>query len=318
MNLRDLPIPVPEEPGSPAQTDDRNRREATGVRLELAHMEETLRAIRGCEVDALFVAGAAGQRLFTLHGADRAYRMLIEEMGEGAITLTSEGVVAYANRRFSELLARPLGEVIGSRIDSCFAPERQDALSRLLVDGSFAKCSAEMDLLAADGSYMPVLVSVNRLVIDGLPDALCMIVTDLTAQKHGEAANLARQTLLKFVEDQKRAEESLRLSLEALRLRDNALGAISQGVLISDRQGLTTYANQACEAMSGYSAAEMHGRSASILQGEETNPVAVQALRTAISGALPFHGELLNYRKDGTTFRNELSVTPVFDERGAT
>ena len=62
------------------------------LRQRLAQLEEALRAIRGGEVDGLFVAGAQGDRFFTLDGADRAYRQLVEEMGEGALTLTREGV----------------------------------------------------------------------------------------------------------------------------------------------------------------------------------------------------------------------------------
>jgi hypothetical protein len=52
-------------------------------RLEEA--EETLRAIRQGEVDALVVQGAQGEQVYTLKGADYAYRVILEEMGEGAI-----------------------------------------------------------------------------------------------------------------------------------------------------------------------------------------------------------------------------------------
>jgi diguanylate cyclase (GGDEF)-like protein/PAS domain S-box-containing protein len=301
-------------PGPPFDGD--LHREIAALRVQLDLAEESLRAIRGGEVDALFVAGASGERLFTLAGADRAYRQLIEEMGEGAITLTANGVVAYANRCVAELLGRPLGQVIGSRIHAWFAAGAHELLTSLLVDGRNAKRNAELDLFPASGPPVPVLLSVSRLDIDGLADAVCMIVTDLTAQKRGEAAIQARQILQKVIEDQKRAEENLRISLATLRLRDNALGAISQGVLIADSQGRMTYANAACESISGYSAAEMAGRSASMLQGPETSADTLKVLRHAIDAVVPFHGEILNYRKDGTRFRNELSVTPVFDEKG--
>ena len=89
------------------------------LRQRIAQLEESLRAIRGSEVDALYVSGAGGDRLFTLNGADRAYRLLVEEMGEGALTLTPAGVVLYANRRFAEMLGRQhLPSVIGSPIGS--------------------------------------------------------------------------------------------------------------------------------------------------------------------------------------------------------
>jgi len=296
--------------------EDVLRAENTVLRLRLTQLEEALRAIRGCEVDALFVAGDGGGRVFTLDGADRAYRALIEEMGEGALTLTPEGIILYANRHFAALLGRPLERVMGVPIAACFAPECHTALSALLLDGQSAKASAELDLLTEAGLRIALLLTVNRLAIEGLPDAVCMVATDLTWQKRSEAAIVARLALLQVIERQEQTEESLRLSLETLRLHDSALGAISQGVLISDEHGCTTYVNRACEAITGYSAAEMAGQTAGLLQGAGTNPVTRKALGDAIAAAQPFHGDILNYRKDGTAFLNALSVTPVFDARG--
>ena len=97
--------------------------ENTVLRLRLAQLDEALRAIRGSEVDALFVAGAGGGQVYALAGTDRAYCVLIEQMGQGALTLTPDGIVVYANSSFAELLGRPLGTLIGSRIEACFAPE---------------------------------------------------------------------------------------------------------------------------------------------------------------------------------------------------
>ncbi len=295
---------------------DETVRENLALNLQLASAEEALRAIGNDEIDALFVPGAHGRELFTRDGAERSYRLLIEEMGEGALTLTHDGVVTYANRRFAAMLQQPLSRVIGSLIRNRLAPEGQAELARLLTDGRHGKQSAELDLLTEDGLRVPTLLTVNRLAVEGMPDALCMVATDLTRQRLGEAAIHARRTLLLLVEEQARTEESLRASVATLRLRDSALGAISQGVLISDPKGLTTYVNAGCSTISGYSEAEMAGRSASFLQGPDTDADVLGSLRAALHASQPFHGELLNYRKDGTPFWNELSVMPVFDGQG--
>jgi diguanylate cyclase (GGDEF)-like protein/PAS domain S-box-containing protein len=294
------------------------------LRQRVGQLEESLRAIHGGEIDALFLGGGNEDRLlqvdgsarvFTLAGADRAYQVLVEEMAEGALTLTPAGVVVYANRRLADMLGTPLATVIGSRIASCFAPEGRALLSSLLALGPAGRRSAEVDLLTGAGRRVPTLASVRRLVIEGVPDAICMVVTDLTLQKLGEVALEARQTLLKVIDDHEQADAVLRTSLATLHLHDNALGAISQGVVIADADGHTTYANQASLEISGYSAADMAGQTINLLQmegaGQETN-----LLRQAMAAAQPFHGEVQNYRKDGTAFRNELSVTPVFDEQG--
>lgn len=216
---------------------------------------------------------------------------------------------------------RALGQVIGVAVQTCFAPGGHDTLSGLLANqrgtGGVAKRGAEPDLLTGTGLRVPALLSVSRLQVDGLPDAICMVATDLTRQKWGDAAFQARQTLLNVIEGQRLTEENLNQTVTALRLRDNALGAISQGVLISDARRCTTYVNQAWQEISGYTSAEMAGRSCAMLQGPGTDPEALTGLRQALDAALPFHGELLNYRKDGSAFWNELSVTPVFDAEGA-
>jgi len=94
-----------------------------------------------------------------------------------------------------------------------------------------------------------------------------ILADDLIWRKRGEAAVNSRQALLELVERQQATEMRLQQSLATLRLRDSALGAISQGVLISDAAGRVTYMNRACEEITGYTEAEMMGRRSSLLQG---------------------------------------------------
>jgi diguanylate cyclase (GGDEF)-like protein/PAS domain S-box-containing protein len=103
---------------------------------------------------------------------------------------------------------------------------------------------------------------------------------------------------------------------QALRLMQQALNAISQGVLITNAQRRTTYVNDAFEQITGYAKSEMMGESCAILQGDATNLETVNALRTAVNAGQSFHTEILNYRKNGSSFWNELSITPVRDREG--
>jgi two-component system, OmpR family, phosphate regulon sensor histidine kinase PhoR len=91
------------------------------LRARLERAEESVREILSGESDALFVSGAEGAQLFTLKGADQSYRALIENMSEGALTLTPEGLILYANRRFAQMLGTPLEKVIGSDIHTWIA-----------------------------------------------------------------------------------------------------------------------------------------------------------------------------------------------------
>ncbi len=94
------------------------------------------------------------------------------------------------------------------------------------------------------------------------------------------------------------------------------IASISQGVLISDRHRMTISVNDAFETMTGYTRQEMAGRPCSILQGADTDPITVLALRAALDAGQAFNGDLLNYRKDGTRFWNALSIHPVRDDQG--
>ncbi len=82
----------------------------------LDEAEETLRALRSGEVDAIVASGPDGDRVYTLKGADEAYRVMVQRMAEGALTLTRDGLILFSNEQFASLLGIPLERVIGSSI----------------------------------------------------------------------------------------------------------------------------------------------------------------------------------------------------------
>src|SRR5438045_935380 len=86
------------------------------LRARLAVAEATLGAIRRGEVDTVLVTGRQGPRVFTLEGAEHAYRVLIEAMNEGALTLTADKTILYANQCFARMVKCPLEQVTGSSL----------------------------------------------------------------------------------------------------------------------------------------------------------------------------------------------------------
>lgn len=87
------------------QEVQRLHRELAEVQEKLRLAEETLQAIHYGEVDALVVATKQGTQIFTLQGADHIYQRLVEQMGEGAATVSGEGLILYCNQKLSELLS---------------------------------------------------------------------------------------------------------------------------------------------------------------------------------------------------------------------
>jgi PAS domain S-box-containing protein len=105
---------------------------------------------------------------------------------------------------------------------------------------------------------------------------------------------------------------------------DNALHVVIQQAIQNTSEGITiadarlpdmplVYVNPAFYAMTGYGPEETLGYNCRFLQGPDTAPEAVAALRSAIAAREQCVVELMNYRKDGTPFWNRLSLVPVFD-----
>src|SRR5260221_3835716 len=90
-----------------ARVDDLQE-ELDDLGTHLADAEETLEAIQKGQVDALVIDSPEGQKIFSLTGAERPYRALIEQITEGAVTMDKDGSIRYCDRAFAELLRRPL------------------------------------------------------------------------------------------------------------------------------------------------------------------------------------------------------------------
>ena len=86
------------------------------LRLRLEEAEDTLQAIHSGEVDALVISRPEGEQVFTLQGAEHPYRVLVETMSEGAVFLTSDGHVVYANKQLANLLQVPIEKLIRNSV----------------------------------------------------------------------------------------------------------------------------------------------------------------------------------------------------------
>lgn len=164
------------------------RGENERLRTRLLEVEETLRAIRCGEVDALVVETAGEDQVFTLHGVDRTYRLIVEQMQKGAATLSEAGIVLYCNPFLAALLGAPLEKVLGASL-SCFLDEATDArFGRLRVAASAGVSRGEISFQTPEG---PVLTQVSITVLALAGGVLhCLIVTDLTERKRREEERL--------------------------------------------------------------------------------------------------------------------------------
>jgi PAS domain S-box-containing protein len=173
---------------SQAQTKDQLRAENEDLRARLEEAEETLRAIRNGEVDALVVSGADGEQIFTLQGADHLYRLLIEDMREGALVLAEDGMILYCNHHLATILRVPLEDVISSSIYTWVAPQNQSEFRELMRSCDDGRYSTELAFAASDGAHVPVYLSANKRSMANMPDQIFMVVSDITERKRAEEA----------------------------------------------------------------------------------------------------------------------------------
>ena len=168
------------------------------LRLRLREAEGTLRAIDRGKVDVFVVSGEDGDQVFTLDGAEQSYRILVESMNEGAVTLAADGAILYCNSRLASLLQIPLERLIGSRLCEQVASSDRPIFNahRDATEGN----SVEIDLVTGAGNLVPVLVSRGARDLPGGSGTTCMVITDLTQQKRNEEVIASEMLAFSIIE----------------------------------------------------------------------------------------------------------------------
>ena len=221
---------------------DRTRQQLLDELQELTsrmmEAEETLRAIRGGEVDGLVVSTEEGDRVFTLSGADHPYRVMVETMNEGAVTLTSDGTILFCNQRFADIVQGSLEKVMGSSIYQYISSTDLPLFEALLEQGLKGNSKAELALKTGGENSAPVLLSVSPLQPTDMPGAVCAVMVDITERK-------------KMEEALKNSETNYRRLFEAAQ----------DGILILDAEtGQISDVNPFLLEMLGYSHEELLGK----------------------------------------------------------
>jgi PAS domain S-box-containing protein len=223
--------------------------EVKELRARLHELEETLRAIRSGQVDALVVyAPDGGDRVFTLQGAEHPYRVLVEAMNEGAATMTSDGLILFANQHFARMLDIPLEKLIGSPLSEIVQPVDSSSLDTLMqkVQEGPQKVESVWRVGKEGQKLLPLCLSLSP-VREGDFQGVCVIATDLTEQRYREQelaqtnAALINEVAkrMRVEDDLRRDEESLRqLSGRLLQLQDEERRRIARDLHDSTGQKL--------------------------------------------------------------------------------
>lgn len=137
--------------------------ESAELKSRLEESEETLQAIRQDKIDALLVTRSNGTRVVTLNEADFPYRMMVEAMNEGAVTLIPDGTIFYCSPRFSKMAQMESEQLIGTPFQNLIRPEEQDAFEALFRQTGQRRTRGEFCIRKAQGGCIPTQLSIYQL-----------------------------------------------------------------------------------------------------------------------------------------------------------
>ena len=129
---------------------------------------------------------AGQERLFTLTNVDRPYRNFVEGMSDGAATVSTDGIVLYANQALATSSATTCQRIVGQPVDRLVAETSRARLAGVVGPKSPGG-SIEAELLTTPDGHGPGLVGSSVLIVDG-GHVTCLTVTDLTSERKAEAA----------------------------------------------------------------------------------------------------------------------------------
>jgi len=172
--------------------------EIADLKEQLGEAHDIIEAIRKGEVDAFIVKEEDKHELYTLKSADKTYRIFIERMNEGAVTLNSDNMIMYCNSSFANFVQIPLKNVIGKPFND-FIPETYQSTVAELIKKAWTKKESKAEIVfSGKDKSLPVLLSVNTIEIDS-GTALSIIITDLTLQKETQEQKKAMEQKDEFI-----------------------------------------------------------------------------------------------------------------------
>ncbi len=259
------------------------------MRARLEEAEDTLRAIRTGEVDALMVLGPTGEQAFTLKGADEPYRVIVESMTEGAVTCSADGTVLYCNAGFAAMLHKPLEQLIGSTILGYIQPCDRIAFKSLLARSLQTADKSHIRIRSGPETTIPMLCSTSVIKV-GMRECIVAVFTDLSKVFEAE-------------------EAESRLSMLVESSDDAIVGTSLDGVVESW--------NSSAEKLFEYTKSEAIGRKVQflIVPPDQTCEI-MEKLRKARQGKGSKTLDTVRRRKDGSQVHVSVSSSAVLDING--
>jgi PAS domain S-box-containing protein len=188
------------------QDEQQEQAEAQELQNRLEETEETLRAIRQYMVDAFIVSQVDGEQVITLTDAEFPYRIMVESMNEGAVTLIPDGTIFYSNPRFCEMVRAECEKLVGVQFHDLIAAEERANFDAFFQTISPSGARGKFNLQPVKGKHVPVQLSLFQLTTsrDNNLLGIAVIATDISERVQAEAKIRSLASKLTLVEQEER------------------------------------------------------------------------------------------------------------------
>lgn len=156
------------------------------MHARIEDLQAALDAIRQGGVDAVVTGPPGYEQVYTLTSADRPYRLILQVMNEGAVTVSEHGLVLFVNPKFAQMVGHARAALVGTSLFDAVVADDRPTLATLLATAPGEQSAAEIGLHGAQGP-VPALLAASCLDLEGSP-VICLVATDLTHQKEVEAS----------------------------------------------------------------------------------------------------------------------------------
>lgn len=258
--------------------------EVEELRGKILDLEETLDAIRSGNIDPLVLSNNDAQQVSTLIAADHPYQALVENIREGALTLSRTGIILYTNMRFAEMVLLSPDKVLGTSIldHICLVhrKETEEALSNIVEKA----CRINVRIQQGTGS-IPVLLSMNPLSPDKDTN-ICVVITD------------------------RRKDEDI------IRMQARMLNAVGDAVIAVDTDHKIVFWNDAATRTYGWRPEEVIGHNTVEVTVPELSKNDAGKILEQLARGETWSGEYRVRHRDGHEFPVYAIDSPVFDDDG--
>jgi len=260
------------------------KKEIGELREKVRELEETLDAIRSGEVDAIVISKGDVQKVYTLEGADHPYQALIENIQEGALTLSRAGMILYTNTRFADMVQLSPEKVPGTFILDYICPDYRREIEDALREIVRRPCRIQVHIHQGS-SFLPVIISVSALSSDE-DTKISVVVTD-------------------------RREDDAQLRLQAW-----MLNAVGDAVIATDPNEKIIYWNAAATKIYGWKPDEILGHVFLDVATPEITKDEAREIAARFAKGETWAGVYSIKHRDGHVFPIYTHDAPVFDNNG--